>query len=405
MTKYSKLISFVLLCVLTLSAFGIYQTQASAPLPEIELVTEEGNADELDALYFMGNIYSTQSSGRSSTFEFKDGDFSYLNNRSVFRHLDFEYNPIANRYVSDYRSFMRGKARNTSNFTETDDEIIYTAMASDVNWRRMYDDNMLDISLLDKESEDEQSYEVRLEGASYHGVVASYYHAPELTIVTQAADEQMENNWYIYSFNFDEPEDTLSPDVNVGQALDSSSVQISFSPTGTERYIPFKSLQPGGEDEYGEITDYTTDAFHVYDTQNGDFQEIPLFEEGETLVLSEDEQVVVGQDLGETINWHDWNVADESLSELGSTDMITPSIGRLPVYYYNHSFNQGMQLVNGHVYAYEDHYSEDGYGRPMFQIIDLDSVSTDFSGYFGLEDRENDRSTEMMLFDFMINPL
>jgi hypothetical protein len=115
----------------------------------------------------------------------------------------------------------------------------------------MYDDNMLDISLFDKYSEEEQSYEVRLEGASYHGVVASYYHAPELTIVTQAANEQMENNWYIYSFNFDEPEDTLSPEVNVGQALDSSSVQISFSPTGTERYIPFKSLQPGAEDEYG----------------------------------------------------------------------------------------------------------------------------------------------------------
>lgn len=403
MTKYSKLISIVALCLIILFGFSIYQAQAQSGAPEIELVTEEGDSAQLDLLHTVANIYDYASYNRSTSYEFKNGEFENIDNQSVIQRMDYTFSSAINRYIEDYRSFMRGKTRVTDHFTETNDYLLYTAMQSDVNWRQ-YEDNTLSISVLDKETGEEQAHETLLTGGSYHTVIAAYVDYPSITIVTQAADENLDTDWLIYSVDLTDPEEELTPVINLGLSVESDNIQFSSSQTKTERFIPFRSLLAGKTDEYGQVMDHTASAYYVYDTQTQAVKEIPSFEEGQTVVLSEAETILVGNDLGEEIQWNEWTFDDESLTELGTTEMATPTIGRIQVDYYNRTFNQGLHLVDHHIYAYEDDYSEDR-SRPLFQVIDIDSMSTTFSGYFALKETPEGSQVELSIYEYSLDHL
>lgn len=405
MTKYSKLISITALCLIVILGFSFYKAQAESDVLEIELVTDEGDSEQLDMLHTVANVYHYGQTyyNNDISYVFEDGEFENIDNQSIIQRIDYTFSSAVNRYIRDYRSFMRGKSRVTDHFTETEEYLLYSAMQSDVNWRQN-DYNFLSISLLDKETNNEKDYDVQLTSGSYHTVIATYMDYPSLTIVTQAADENMDNDWLIYSFDLTDPEEELTSVVKVGQSVESESVQFSSSQTKTERFIPFRSLLAGTTDEYDQVMDHTTSDYYVYDTQTQTVKEVPPFEEGETLILSEADTILVGNDLGEEIQWNEWNVDNDSLAEIGTAEMVTPTIGRVQVDYYNNTFNHGLHLVNNHIYAYEDVYP-DNMGRPHFQIIDVDSMSTTFSGYFALKDAPEDAQVELSIYEYSLDHL
>ncbi|MCC5893946.1 MAG: hypothetical protein JJU16_00660 [Alkalibacterium sp.] len=405
MTKYSKLFSILTICLLTLVGFTFYQAQAESVRPKVELVTEEGQAEELDLLYFLGNVhgYDSYRNNYNTTFEYRNGEMHYFDDLSILQKVDFNFTPRMNRYTEDYRSFMRGKSRQTDHYTETDEYLLYTGMHSDVNWRQ-FNDNSLTISLLDKETNEETAQEVHLTGGSYQSVIAAYLDYPSLTLVTQALDEDSTNNWLIYSYDLENPQDEIAPVINSKHTLGSPTIQLSDSQSKTGRYLSFRTLEPGETDEYDYVLNHTTSGYYVYDTVTEELKEVPSFEEGETVVLTEAETILVGNDLEDDIVWSEWNFEDDSLTEQGTASMVTPTIGRVQVHYYDYTFNQGLQLINGRIYAFEEDYVED-MSRPLFQVIDLDSFDTVFSGYIGVETNLDTSQAELVVYEYSLDYL
>lgn len=402
MSKYSKLISFVMFCILTLSGFVFYQYRSDSNIPFVEFFTEEGDQSELDVIHLEGYMFNVI--GEPSTnYELREGKISILNDRASFSEVDYDFDPTLNSYIRNYRSFMRGKARFATNFVETNESIIYTGMAHDVHWASSYD-NTLNISLFDKTSKEEIKYDVVLEGSSSHTLVTSYYNESGLTIITQAVSAEETADWFIFSFDFDNPEETLTPVIKSANTFDTDEIQIATSSTRNERYIPFQTLKPEKTDEYGYVEEYSPASMYLYDTQTKEISMIPQYEDGETVVLSEDERVIIGNDNIDSIDWYEWDPENESQTAIGTTEMYTQTIGRVPFTYYNLFFNQSIQIANGKIYAYEEN-SIKGASRPMFQVIDSDSMTTTFSGFLGIEtDHSNqiDQSIELIVHDLTL---
>lgn len=420
MTKHAKLISLIAFCVLTLSGYTLYQQTTQAEKLSVELVTEEGQAEALDSLHFIGQTVNMGAHfNRGQTFEYNEGNFAFINELSILERFDYEFTPHMNRYIEDYRSFMRGKSRNRSNFAETDNHLIYTGMKSDVNWR-VFNDNQLTVSVLDKETEEEQNYEVTLNGGSNQIVTATYVDYPSLTLVTQVLDDNLLNNWFIYEFNFDNPQEELSPAVNFGSEFNSEHISFATNQDKTVRFIPFRTMDVSSTDEYGHANLVPGDYF-AFDTRSGEIKAVPETgdEEDDYIVLSEEETLLVGSDRGETIEWNRWNFDDETVSELGQSEMVTPTIGRGRIYYYDSLFNQGLQLIDGQLYAFEEGYSDDvnrsmgdeesqnlddvyqeRMSRPQFQVIDMETMETTFSGYFATEQDDESSNIMLSLFDY-----
>lgn len=381
MTKYSKLFSFILFSITVLLGLIFYQSQSQGQAVSLEIVTDEGDASELSITNFTGYAFNHESGSHVIPFEFESGEFVFRNERSLLQRLDYQYAPGMNRYVRDYRSFMRGKTRQLSSFVETEEHIYYAALSHDVNWQSS-DNNRVSISRFHKETEEETTYEALLTGSSYQNIVAAYVDYPSLTLVTNNGYSGMDNDeWHIYSFNFEEPEDELSPVSNLSRLTDSETIQMGTSHVRTERYIPFRSLEAGETDEYGHIMENHVDTYYVYDTHTNELKDIPAFDDGELIVLSESDRIVVGSDQGEEIIWHEWDFDSETHNELGSTSMSTPSIGRSADDLWWIVFNQNIHLVDGNIYLNEENYMDSGLSKSMLQIISLDTLETVFSGH------------------------
>lgn len=405
MTKYSKLFSILTICLLTLVGFTFYQAQGESTGPKVELVTSEGQEDELDSLQFLGQAYDYGTNAYINTsFEFIDGDINYIEDTSLIERIDFTFSTGINRHIEDYRSFMRGKARQSNLFTETDDYLLYTGMRSDVNWQA-FSDNFLTISLLDKETEEETTHEVLLNGGIYQSVLATYINYPQLTIVTRGANDDMDSNWLIYSFDLDDPKEELTPVHNLGRTSESSTIHFSESKTKTGRFILFRTAEPGETDGYDYVLDMIPTGYYVYDTHTEEVKEIPTSDEEDTIILTDSDTVLVGNDLGDTIEWSNWDYEDDSLTPLGESDMISQTIGRIPVQYYDTTFNQGLQLINGRIYALEQESTEESMTRPLFQVIEQESLDTVFSGYFNVNSVADTSQMDIELFDYTFDHL
>lgn len=402
MSKYSKLFSIFTICVLTLVGFIIYQSQGEPAGLKLELVTAQGQAAEIERLQLIGHAFNYGQSTSSTPFEFQNGSISYMEDNSLIETMDSAFNTTVNRYILNYRSFMRGKARQSNLFTETDEYLLYTGMRTDVNWQAFHD-NSLTLSLLDKETKEEMEHEVILNGGPYQSVVATYLNYPHLTIVTQGVDDNMNSSWPIYSFDLNNPEIELTPVQNLGRTSEANTVQLSDSKTKTGRYILFRTVEPGETDDYGSVLNIIPTGYYVYDTQAEEVKEIPTSEEDETLVLTDSETVLVGNDLGNAIEWSNWDVNDESLTPIGTSDMVSETIGRVSVYYHDTTFNQGLQLINDRIYAFEQESSEEVMTRPLFQVIDQESLDTVFSGSFNVSSVPDRSQIEIEVFDYTVD--
>lgn len=415
MAKYAKLISLIILSILTLTGYTLYQQDIQADHTSVKLVTEEGEPDVLDNLHFLGLI--TSSSGnfsRSETFEYSQGNVNALTDLSFLEHLDYEFTPNMNRYIEDYRSFMRGKSRGPRNFAETRNHLVYTGMQSDVNWRA-FNDNSLTIAMLNKNTGDEQEYAVTLADGSNQHVIATYVNYPAVTLITQVLDDNILKDWFIYAFDLENPQEELSPIVKMGAVFNSEHISFATNKDPSVRFIPFQVMQVESTDAYGQAELIPGEHF-VFDTRSKEIQAVPETDanEGDFIVMSEEESLLIGLNLGETIEWSRWNVDDDTFTDIGSSEMMTPTIGRSQVHYYSSLYNQGLQLIDGYLYAFEEGYFEEIHtvasdpnfqnheqiSHPLFQVIDIESMDTVFSGYFTPEEQDDLSRPMLSLFDF-----
>ncbi|MDM8100241.1 hypothetical protein [Oceanobacillus oncorhynchi] len=72
------------------------------------------------------------------------------------------------KYVKEYKSFMRGKNQWSENFAETDNQLIYVD-GNENNWD-MNEQNHIGVEILDKETENVSSFELAVEDQQIYGV-------------------------------------------------------------------------------------------------------------------------------------------------------------------------------------------------------------------------------------------
>lgn len=402
MTKYSKLFSFAFFPIVILLGLVFYQFRSQESSLSLEFYTDEGHIDELSGVNFTGYAFSSIRTIYAPHFEFEEGEFTFRTDQPLIQQLDYQYNPGMNRYVRDYRSFMRGKARHLSLFTETETSIYYTATQSNTNWQAAPDEQVF-ISHFNKETEEETTFEALLTGGANHNVVATYVDDSALTLVTTGVPEgNREHSWLIYAFDFDQPQEELSPVADINRLTGSDMVQADSSRLKTERYIPFRSLQTGEVDAFGNVIEYHIDSYYIYDTQSNTLKEMPEFEEGDMVVLSELERIITGNIQGEKAVWYEWAFDTQELNELGSTVMATNSIGRIHDIFPWLEFNENIHLTNGHLYLTED-ISIATESRSLIQVLSLDTMETVFSGHIdtvnGPQDLDMDISIQELSFD------
>ena len=77
-------------------------------------------------------------------------------------------------------------------------------------------------------------------------------------------------------------------------------------------------------------------------------------------------------------------------------------LDKLEYYYYNNQFNNTLYIADGKLYAYEDDYSQET-SRPLFQIIDIDSLDTLFTGTVEVKDTSEGSFYDVYVNDLMIS--
>lgn len=410
MTKYIKLTSLLLFIAVALTGFGFYNAQASSPYPELNIMTFEGKPEYAEPLQFMGFVADSQNYSNSSTVIFKNGDSQYREDIPLPKRMDFSFNPRMNELITDYRSFMRGKSRQPEHYVETDNHLIYAATEGDVHWDSA-SNGQLTIAVMDKETEDEKTFEVDLSGqGQYHEVRAAYVNYPSLTLLVNNYSGESQD--LIYTVDLENPAEEVTETVNLSKETGSTgiytSLHIGQSFDKTERFLLLKSVSETAVSEF----DYTTETngYYAYDTQTQEVIDIPLFEEEKTLLFTDNDTLYTGKDLGDSIELYEVSPEDQKTDLIGTIEMASSTIGRDVSDSYSKIFNQRMTVLNGKLYAYEVQSSENAddhstrVARPVFQISDIQTQETLFQGTVEPRDSSSHDATSIELNEFRIDP-
>lgn len=400
MNKYIKLTSLLLLIIVTLTGFGIYQAQASSPYTELKIVTSEGKPKYVEPFHLFAFVSDSNNYSNSSAVEIKNGDSQYVKDLPFLKRMDFNYTPHINELIENHRSFMRGKSRRSEHYTETEEHIFYTGMESDVHWGNP-SVGKLTIAILDKNSEEEESYSVSLgNDGTYYEIRAAYAACPTLNLIVSTNDSSDLPETVIYSFDVENPTDELTEVVNLSDEIEGEdALYIGQSYDKTERFITIQSVRDTSASEY----DYTveTAGYFAYDRETEEIIEVPLFEE-DTLLFTDNDTLYVGKDLGDAIELYEMTEEGQDMNLIGTITMATSTMGDEDGSYYNGIFNSTMTIMDGMFFAYESQYT-DNISRPLFQVTEIETQETLFNGTIMPKDTAKNDNTNVEVFEFRID--
>jgi len=402
MNKYVKLTSLFLLIALTFIGFSIYKAQASSPYSQMKVVTTEGKPEYIEPVDFFGYVSHSQNFSNSSTIEFNDGAFSYLQEKPFLKRMDHSFDPKLNDLVDNHRSFMRGKSRRPEQYTETDQHLIYAGSKTDVDWNSSIS-NQMTISVLDKASDEEEAYSVTIgDDGAYNDVYATYIDYPTLTIFVNRSGVSDTSRNLVYTFDIENPTEALTEVVDLSDYLDKNeTLSVSQLSDKTERYIPLKTVRQTVVSDY----DYTTETsgYFAYDVEAQEVIEIPPLEE-ETLLFSDNDTIYVGKPLNESIELYEMNPDDKEMTLLGTLEMATPIMGQEDSSFYSDRFNQSVTILDGKLYTYGQEYVDE-VSRPIFQITDVHTQETLFKGTVMPKDMTEADATSIEVMEYRLDPL
>jgi len=161
MKKYWKTILISLIIVTTIGSYYIQQAMASKKDVSFKIETTNGDKGEIDNLILQasyqngGNIYHWLQIS-------KDGSTNQIS-RTFFRDLVEAHEPLMfQKYIQEYRNFMRGKVLNPGQYFEDEDRLIYTTFQSNGRNKGLGNLFTLQIDTLDKKTNDSSSFEINM---------------------------------------------------------------------------------------------------------------------------------------------------------------------------------------------------------------------------------------------------
>ncbi|MGE7953984.1 hypothetical protein [Lysinibacillus xylanilyticus] len=160
MKKYWKTILISLIIVTTIGSYYIQQAMASKKDVSFKIETTNGDKGEIDNLilqagYQNGDIHRWLHIA-------KDGSTNQIS-RTFFRDLVEAHEPLMfQKYIQEYRNFMRGKVLNPGQYFEDEDRLIYTTFQSNGRNKGLGNLFTLQIDTLDKNTNDSSSFEINM---------------------------------------------------------------------------------------------------------------------------------------------------------------------------------------------------------------------------------------------------
>lgn len=416
--KFLGTLSFI---VIFLAGFAFYKTQNEPREPDLEIVTEEGEISYLSPIRFSGHTYSNTTNNSTSfngvNFIYQNGTFTSSKDLSYFREADFHYHPAINQLISHNRSFMRGKAHHSNQFVETLYHVIYIGNEQDVSFDEQPDDKVT-ISILNKETEAEQTFEVNLNNSelprAFYDIAGLYARypdnilSPEITFfVNQYETETNQEDTLIYSFDMEGSGEDLDPVLSLRDTLtDTGNIHISQTATHNNRYIALEVGENTILSENGypfESPIPETSNHFIYDVQSTEITPIPELDGERRLVLTENETVYVGNDTGETLDLYRMNMDTRELESVGPLDI---NISEVIYDDYSQGFNSRISLIDNRLYLVGETISgAEERNVPTFDVIDLSTLETLFSGYLNATDANPQNHYNTLIYDYSANEI
>lgn len=397
MSKYIKLSSIILFIAVVMTCFGIYKSQAKTPRPDMKIVTAEGMPKYIEPVQLYGFIADSNGGFNNPTIELDGGNFSYLEERSFFKRLDFNYNPMIDELITNYRSFMRGKSRQPKQFAETNRHVIYAGLESDVHWNNP-NTNQMTIAVLNKETKEEKTFSIKLKDSpSYINMRAVYSDYPSLTFLVSTDANSDSAQTLAYTFDVENPKDHLTETANLSKEIGPSDyLYIGETYDKTERYITLQKTK----ENINALTGYPEEitGYYAYDTKAQEVIKLDGFDEG-TRLFTDKNTLYVGKKTNGAIELYALNQDDQKRTLLGEIE-LSVSVAEEEMLY-NGSFNQYMSISNGKLYAYG--YSEDA-SKPVLQVTDIKTQETLFDGTIELKNVKKNESTSIDIIEYRLNP-
>ncbi|MGY3188368.1 hypothetical protein [Lysinibacillus sp. TE18511] len=161
MKKYWKTILISLIIVTTIGSYYIQQAMASKKDVSFKIETTNGDKGEIDNLILQASYQNGGNIHRWLHIA-KDGSTNQIS-RTFFRDLVEAHEPLMfQKYIQEYRNFMRGKVLNPGQYFEDEDRLIYTTFQSNGRNKGLGNLFTLQIDTLDKKTNDSSSFEINM---------------------------------------------------------------------------------------------------------------------------------------------------------------------------------------------------------------------------------------------------
>lgn len=287
MKKYTKLFSFFIFSIVFLSIYCISKVAAQPSKVDLVFTTFEGEETYLEPLVLTG-FASSNPSETDPRFTYKDGQFSYQKQQSLFENIDRVDNPRIDSLRENYRSFVRGK-NPFNHYSETEDLVVYTNTNYETYWQS--NDYSIEISVLDKSDESVSDYTLKFpEDESKLFTLESVNISYPNVYYTITSSEELK----LYSTNLTDNNPTLTLEQNFTDQLGPNTTSYSMFNTNEANDT---SLELGTLVATGSYSSYEAQLSHLYSYDTGDILEIDAIQNEDTVntVYNEDDIYLYGE--------------------------------------------------------------------------------------------------------------
>lgn len=413
MKKYWKILFIPLFICLVLGFVwteGLLSSSKSAA-NNMRIIAEEGDATYVDSLAIYGGLEGL-TTGEWEPFEFMGESFQESIQMNPIQQLDAFYSGSnkLNRYLVDYRSFLRGKYPEENNFAETEEAIYYAGFNSDVAPSDFYSQE-LRLSVLNKETKEEENYSINASDlfSGWANIQAVIPKSSDLYIVAEVYDysENQRNDGeatlQIYSLNLE----TIASESSLTLVYDFESVLSSNStvqlvPTSKESsFIVVRTLHVN-HSNYDE--QYTQGNYYLFNFETKEVYPVNIEDSfNYPYALTEQENVYIIDEQEELFDIYSYNPINEELVSLSTIEKEITETKVTPEDNFNYSlYDEHIFLEEGRFIFIEQPTWEANAKSVQIQINAVDSGELLFKGSFEPEGKETLPEYRLDIYDVQL---
>lgn len=380
MKKYWKLIFLIMFVLLTIGSFYVKANTLSKHFPAFVFETIEGEERAIEDLIVNGDLFRGMSTYES--FQVSHEGTSYFRDEPFAKRLKGYY---PDTYIAElqkqYKSFMRGKAEDSSLYYEDGNILAYGATPYDI-WT--FDNYRFDIAVLDKQTNETISFSLPIPNRGEywhvepHGV---FVDGSELSIITVneiMGNDMTENTASAHIYSFDIEKEELIDEQTIGN-LDYSMMEHGHNDIRILveqeniliaeqhfRYIDY----PEQSDYYGETV--TTNKLIAYNWKTKAEEEISLPNEAEIgmPIAIKDGVIYFANIEGKKLKVISYNGGEKSISGEREVELINNNVSGSDI--------AQSPVENGKFYFVPS--PQDLEQLTSITVIDLDSLTVDYHG-------------------------